>query len=365
MLIGAIACAYIERINIMKRIFAFILWILVALIMLVGCGDQEVIPKDEDTNLKISSISENTDSNDVVLSVKTEAGEKKYNFDTKNEKLTEYKEKTQQTPNYHIRIEYNNTGLVKVFSNVTNELVFSVDLKSHGFIEEKVNDKVKYYSGSEFSPTGRYLLIKQSVTKKSILIDLKDKKLIKLPIDGYLRLDWANKDKQVILENIKAFGNSKGNIDTYIWYFTRDEIEKIGNEFYSELKWSPDGKHLYYITPKSFDDKDGYSLMLFNNSKWNEAYFTEMSINEETFRWISDNIFIFTARHLTKTRNPIELYLRPWEYFAVKVDYSTNKEVVKKLDGTSISSYAWSNDNKYLYYVQTNKLYKSEVNFGE
>lgn len=345
----------------MERICAGLLCIGVIMLVLIGCTvkKKDIILKVEGMDVKISSIYEDAYSKDVIVTGKSEAGEKKYKFDTEEEKLTTYEEKATQKEKY--RIVSNNLGVLQVIDNDLNELVYEMDLKSQGFIE----DKGKYTSGTILSPTERYLLIVQNSTKKSILLDLKDKKQINIPIDGFIMLEWANNDKQVILKRILNFSGRKEDIETYIWHFPGSEIEKIGEEFKQKLVWSPNGKHLYYVTTKRTDDKNGYAVMLYNNKAWKEVYFTERSINENTLRWISDNAFIFTVHATTNTKNPIKGYLRPEEYFAVKLDYRKKKETVKKLEGIFISSYAWSYNNKFIYYVDNNKFCKAEVNFAE
>ena len=277
-------------------------------------------------------------------------------FDTKEEStmdFKEYEEATNKKPDYEV-VNYKDGNLI-IVDNVSGKIMFEVDLIKEGYITNTENLEI----GITWSNEKRYLLLRDLSSKISILVDIKTQSVERILIKDIGVIRWSKNDKKAVL-----YFTGTTN-DVYLWDMETGNIEKIGESINLSLSWTPDGEYIYYFSTYTDSGPIRGKIVRYDvkNKIWEDIYKSKGSIIEESIKWVSGNEFVLTEVRSPKTLNPFRMLLKPHDYYAVKVDVKRNRVKEKKLRAVLARSYAWSYDNKYLYYTDQRGFFKAKVNF--
>ncbi len=282
-------------------------------------------------------------------------------FDTKNEvtmDFKEYEEITNKKPEYDV-VNYKDDS-IKIADSVSGQTIFETNLVEEGYIDNAENLKLDV----TWSNTKQYLQLRALYSRLNILIDMKSKTIIDIPVEGERVIEWSPNDEMVIIYLIGIDEEYPDN-DIYLWDIENRKIESIGEFNNRPLQWTPDGKYIYYSDTYTDGGTIRRKIVRYDvkNKIWEDIYKSKGSIIEESIKWVSGNEFVLTEVRSPKTLNPFRMLLKPHDYYAVKVDVKRNRVKEKKLRAVLAQSYAWSYDNKYLYYTDQRGFFKAKVNF--
>ncbi len=251
---------------------------------------------------------------------------------------------------YQVNYDESN-GLIEV-RDEEDIAVFTANLKKDEAF--KRTDEIRFI----WSNTERYLLISGS-RNDELLIDLEEKRKVKLPINDILSIDWSADDSISVFERFPE-GESR-KYPTFIWNLEQNSVIDLGEFSDASYFWAPDGNYVFqWRTLVGQEIVSRYSL---EEQSWSVVHETDKSIRDDTFRVLNDNQFIYVGSAMNDTDDPGEAFLRPNEHFAVKVDTAKEKVYQKQLDTNVLRVAFWNFDSKILYYQDTTGFYKADVDF--
>ncbi|MDQ4678405.1 hypothetical protein, partial [Stenotrophomonas maltophilia group sp. RNC7] len=137
-------------------------------------------------------------------------------------------------------INYND-GSIKIIDSVSEQTIFETNLVKEGYIDNAENLKL-YITGSN---TKRYLQLRDLYSRLNILIDIKNKTIINIPIEGERVIKWSPSDERVIIYLI-GFDDEYPDDNIYLWDIENRNIEKIGEFNNRPLQWIPDEEYILF-----------------------------------------------------------------------------------------------------------------------
>lgn len=321
--------------------------------MLCGCKAKAIQPvlKDGNTVVSVKDIGEKSiDGKYTEIVSQLDNKEQKYILNTENDRLV-FEERKNQINQFEAA-EVNNR--IVVTDNCTGNVIHDVGMMSSGYINTFGETQ-----SIQLSNTGRYLFYSKIDPHEDALVDLIKKEKIHIPNMGKIvYIKWSNDDKKAFID---IFFPEKNTDESYILDMENGKLNKIAGELKGEKYWTPDDNYIYYADVQEIDNTIGWKITRYDirKDKWNDIYSTYGTISEDDIKWLSDEELIFLE--IRTSSNPF----KPNNYFAVKVNLKSNQEIVRQLDAQNVRKYIWSYNNKYIYFLDDNGFFKSEVDFDK
>lgn len=319
----------------------------------VVAGDIMSIPELEENNYEVVGFGKEYASGKYVSLIvrKNEEKEEVY-FDMINEKLVDKNSIQNFLMDEAYKAVVDAKGRLFV-TNLEKQVVYEMDLIQQGYFET-VKDLM-----FEFSTTNKYLLIRQRKTEAFVLINLENKKTIDIPFKGFISLDWSNSDKYVLVANEDS--NRKLTYKHYVWDIEKNIYHELEDNNPLYLEWAPDTNNLWAIFLAEESGKYVYKIMKYSvkDKKWSVKHKINDNMDTGSFKVIQNEQFCY-------------LEIRPYkknigiggeEIYAVKLDASKNIVKEKQLKYASMYVTTWSYDYKYLYYINSEGLFRARVDF--
>lgn len=347
-----------------KYIIVLLLLIIVfASIHYVFPGEKELMLKARGGSARVIDIREKSSDGRYAL-VATLVNNQRINyiFDTKTEDLLDINEENKKLMDNKKYSTSEENGTLVIYDNVNKQEIYRVDLIKALNIES--NEKLSL--NMEWSNTQKFLTIRDfSINKyKYIIIDLEKKMIRRIPVDDTVNAIWSPDDTKAFLETPIKVNDAPGN--SYVWDLISNKVEEVKDvPFKSSVNWTPDGTKLYYIEMN--DSGKGYGMHIYDiqTKSWSTINLTDKSKSpledrKDYIKWISNNEVIFEAF----AYNPIPYLslINNFWYYVVKVNITNGKNVEKRI-GVNAFKGLWSDDNKYLYYLDIKGFHKEKLNF--